>query len=139
MGPTIEPHEIMSIDIVGGFGGNRSPKKFMHILVDHFTRYAWISTTRRQCARDYIKLVDPIAKKNKITMILADQYTTLNSEVLENYLDNFSKARANIVLKISNVSDILNTYVVKNNQFSYDFYFLASTPLKNSNIFKMIK
>ena len=89
LGPPVEPYEIMSIDTVGGFSGNRSSKKFMHILVDHFTRYAWISTTRRQCARDYIKLIEPIAKKNKIKMILADQYTALNSEVLKNYLDDF--------------------------------------------------
>lgn len=75
LGPAKEPYEILSIDSVGGFGGNRSPKKFMHILVDHFSRYAWISTSTGQCAQDFIKLIDPIAQKNKINIILADQYT----------------------------------------------------------------
>ena len=50
---------------------------------------------------------------------------------------NFSTARANIVLKIGNVTDILNTYVVKNNQFSYDLL-LGLDAIKNLNLFKMI-
>ncbi|ESN99371.1 hypothetical protein HELRODRAFT_162913 [Helobdella robusta] len=33
---------------------------------------------------------------------------------------NFSSARANIVVKVGNLTDNLNTYVVKNNNFSYD-------------------
>ncbi|CAK9801695.1 hypothetical protein ANTQUA_LOCUS2968 [Anthophora quadrimaculata] len=66
LSPAVEPYEIMSIDSVGGFEGNRSSNKFMHILVDRFTRYAWISMTKGQCAKEFIKLVDPIAQKNQI-------------------------------------------------------------------------
>ena len=78
----------MSIDSVGGFAGNKSTKRFMHILVDHFSRHAWISTTRTQCSRDFIQLIDPIAKKNKIKIILADKYAGINSEKLKTYLKN---------------------------------------------------
>lgn len=62
-GPAECPFQIMSLDSVGGFGGNRSSKRYMHILVDHFTRYAWISTTKGQNAQDFINLINPIAKK----------------------------------------------------------------------------
>jgi len=62
LGPAREPYEIMSVDTVGGFGKIRSTKKYMHILVDHFSRYAWILTTQGQCARDFINLIDPVAK-----------------------------------------------------------------------------
>lgn len=48
----------MSIDTVGGFGNKRSVKKYMHILVDHFSKFAWITTTCRQCVRYFIKLID---------------------------------------------------------------------------------
>jgi len=34
---------------------------------------------------------------------------------------NFCAARANLFLKIGKLTNNLNTYVVKNNQFSYDF------------------
>lgn len=90
LGPAKHPFEIMSIDSVGGFGGNRTPKKFMHILVDHFTRYAWISTSVGQSAKDFIKLIDSITQKNRIKIILADQYASLNSRELKSYLDKLN-------------------------------------------------
>lgn len=62
----------------------------MHILVDHFARFAWISTSRTQCAKDFIHLIAPVAKQNKIKVILADQYTGLNSEDLKRYLDKLN-------------------------------------------------
>ena len=30
----------MSLDTIGGFGGNGSNKRYLHLLVDHFSRYA---------------------------------------------------------------------------------------------------
>lgn len=87
LGPAREPFEIMSIDTVGGLRGNRSKKRFMHILVDHFTRYTWISTSKTQGCQDFIHLVAPIAKENKIKIILADQYTGINSEEFKDYLN----------------------------------------------------
>ena len=39
-GPATKPFEIMSIHTIGDFGGSRSTKKYLHLLVDHFTRYA---------------------------------------------------------------------------------------------------
>lgn len=38
----------MSIDSVGGFCGNISPKKYLHILADNFSRYAFISNCKGQ-------------------------------------------------------------------------------------------
>lgn len=87
LGPATEPFQIMSLDTVGGFSGNRSPKKYMHILVDHFTRYAWISTSKGQSAHDFINLINPIAKDNNVSILLADQYTSVNSAQFQNYLE----------------------------------------------------
>ena len=66
LGSAKYPFEIMSIDTIGGFGGHRSTKKYMHLLVDHFSRYAWISTSTTQSADDFIKLINPIINKNEI-------------------------------------------------------------------------
>lgn len=46
LGPATYPYEIVSIDTIGGFGGSRSTKKYLHLLVDHFTRYAHILTSK---------------------------------------------------------------------------------------------
>lgn len=87
LGPATKPFEIMSLDSVGGFAGNRSNKRYMHILVDHFTRYAWISTTKTQNAHDFINLINPIAKQNNISILLADQYAAINSNDFKLYLE----------------------------------------------------
>lgn len=87
LGPASRPFEVMSLDTVGGFNGNRSTKRYLHILVDHFTRYVWISTSKGQSARDFIKLVDSLAQKEKIMILLADQYTGIDSEEFKTYLE----------------------------------------------------
>ena len=86
LGPAERPFRIMSIDSVGGFANNRSPRRYMHILADHFSRHAWITTSKGQSAKDLIALIDQVADKHKIEFILADQYTGINSKELKDYL-----------------------------------------------------
>lgn len=86
LGPSKAPFEIMSMDTIGGFGNNRSTKKYMHLLVDHFTRYAWILTSRGQTAEDFIKLIDPIAEENKIKTVLVDRFGAFKSRRFKDYM-----------------------------------------------------
>jgi len=78
LGPAEKPFEIMSLDTIGGFKG-KSTKRYLHLLVDHLTRYAYISTSKTQVANDFIKLVEKVENKNKIEIILTDQYAGINS------------------------------------------------------------
>lgn len=87
LGPATKPFEICSIDTIGGFGGSRSTKRYLHLLSDHFTRYAYILTSRTQNAKDFIKLVNNSADTNDIGMILSDQYPGLNSKEFKTFLD----------------------------------------------------
>ena len=86
LGPATRAFEIMSIDTIGGFGSTRSTKKYIHLLVDHFTRYAFISTSKTQNANDFIKLVQTVLEIEKIRTILTDQYPGLNSGEFKDYL-----------------------------------------------------
>jgi hypothetical protein len=86
-GPASEPFEIMSLDTVGGFGGYHSTHRYMHLLVDHFSRYAWISTSTGQSAKDFIKFLKPIANKNRILILLTDQYSGINSDAFKTFLE----------------------------------------------------
>lgn len=88
LGPPKYPYEIMSIDTIGGFTGNRSTKKYMHLLVDHHTRYAWILTSSSQGANDFIKLLEPITSRHTVKTLLVDQYSGLNSNKFKTYLKN---------------------------------------------------
>jgi Integrase core domain. len=62
LGPARKPFEVVSIDTIGGFGGSRSTKKYLHLLVDHFTRFAYIVTSKTQNSSDFIKLTEKYLK-----------------------------------------------------------------------------
>lgn len=87
LGPATRPFEIVSIDTIGGLGGTRSTKKYLHLLVDHYTRYAVILTSKTQTAKDFIKLVKNTAETNDIGTILTDQYPGINSREFKEFLE----------------------------------------------------
>lgn len=88
LGPATKPFEIVSIDTIGGFGGSRSTKKYLHLLVDHFTRYAFVLTSKTQTANDFIKLVTKITETENIGILLTDQYPGINSKEFKQFLND---------------------------------------------------
>ena len=72
LGTAKRPFQIMSIDSVGGFAGGGLTKTCLHILVDHFTRYAWILTSRSQSATNFIYLMRSILKDHRVDTVLVD-------------------------------------------------------------------
>ena len=87
LGPATKPFEIISIDTIGCFGGSRSTKKYLHLLVDHFTGYAFVLTSKTQNANDFIKLLKKVLETDEIGIILTDQYPGLNSKEFKEFLD----------------------------------------------------
>lgn len=94
LGPARAPFEIVSLDTIGGFAGNRSSKRYLHLLVDHFTRYAFISTSRNQTANDFVKLLKKVQDKHAIQTLLTDQYSGINSAEFKNFL---KKEKINLI------------------------------------------
>ena len=86
LGPAKAPFEILSLDTIGGFTGNRSSKKYLHLIIDHFTRYAFIATSKTQMAKDFIKLLQFVEKKGKILTLLTDQYSGINSTQFKQFV-----------------------------------------------------
>jgi len=78
--PAEKPFQIMSSDTIGGFGGQRSTKKFLHLLVDHFTRFAYILCSKDQLAQDFTRLIEKVPKENTIEILLTDQYPAIKSK-----------------------------------------------------------
>lgn len=87
LGPAEQPYEIMSLDTVGGFADNRSTKKYLHLLADHFTRHAFTSTSKGQSSKDFIKLLQPIVANNKIKILLTDQYPAIKAREFQEFLN----------------------------------------------------
>lgn len=88
LGPATRPLEIISLDTIGGFTGNNSRKKYLHLIIDHFTRYVFISTSKTQVAQDFIKLVKNVEKEGQIETLLTDQYAEINSKNFKKYLES---------------------------------------------------
>jgi hypothetical protein len=88
LGPATQPFQIMSFDTIGGFGGRRSTKKYLHCLTDHFTRHAYILTSATQQAKDVIKLIQKTISENdaQIGILLTDQYPSLTSNEFQEFL-----------------------------------------------------
>lgn len=86
LGPAKEPYEIMSLDTIGGFNNYGSPKRYLHLLVDHFTRFAYTFPARGQQAKDMIRFLAPIFAQNKVKFLLTDQYPGINSEAFKLFL-----------------------------------------------------
>jgi len=62
LGSPTEPYEIMSIYNGCGFLGNKSPKKYLHVPIDRFSRAVFVS----QKSGDIIKLIISVARKENI-------------------------------------------------------------------------
>ena len=86
LGPATKPFEIVSLDTIGGFLGNNSTKRYMHVLIDHFTRYAFITTSKTQLANDFIALIEKTKAMAELNIVLADQYPGINSGKFKQYL-----------------------------------------------------
>lgn len=85
LGPASSPFEIMSLDTVGGFGNKNSRYHYLHILVDHFSRFAYIKCSKGQSARDMISLIDTVQRHHPIGTLLNDQYGSLSSNEFHSY------------------------------------------------------
>ncbi len=101
LGPATEPMQYVSIDTIGGFGGRRSTKKYLHILIDHFTRFVYGLCSSTQSASDFIKLVQMVNVNYKIKNLLTDQYPGINSSEFKNFL---SHAGINVIFTAVNTA-----------------------------------
>lgn len=87
LGPASEPFQIVSLDTIGGLGGSSGSKQnYLHLLVDHFTRFAYVLPSTTQSTKDFIKIISRVQKNNKIQTLLTDHYGGLSSNEFENYL-----------------------------------------------------
>lgn len=87
----------MSLDTIGGFSKYHPTLRYLHLLVDHFSRYAFILCSKGQTAWEMISLIESVHKNNPIGILLTDQYGGLSS-------DEFASYRTN-----SNISHVFTT------------------------------
>lgn len=62
----------MSFDTIAGVSNSNSPKKYMLVLIDHFSRVVFMFTSKTH-SEDIIKLINSTGETDSIKIILADQ------------------------------------------------------------------
>lgn len=85
-----DPYALISIDTIGGLYGNKTNKRYLHLAIDHYTRYVWGVCSKTQDIDNFINLIRLIQKNGKIKRIIMDQYPALTSNKLKKYLKNES-------------------------------------------------
>ncbi|UYV84218.1 hypothetical protein LAZ67_X001557 [Cordylochernes scorpioides] len=86
--PAKDPFDLVSIDTVGGLNYYNSTKKFLHIIVDHATRYIWAFPSKTQTTDSYINCLNKIFQIQKPKQFLSDRAPSFTSPRFRKYLIN---------------------------------------------------
>ncbi|GBO17388.1 Transposon Tf2-8 polyprotein [Araneus ventricosus] len=88
--PTDRPFEYLSIDTVGRFNYYNSTKKYVHLIIDHATRYVWALPSKSNSTEtyaNYLKQVFQIQVPNKL---LSDRNGAFISSKFKRFLGNYN-------------------------------------------------
>ena len=85
-GPATYPLEIVSLDTIGGFEGYNSKFRYIHCVIDHFSRFIWTRASKTQRASDYVSIMKEILNIHFPKMVLTDRYAGIRSREFENFL-----------------------------------------------------
>ncbi|KAF7493087.1 Pro-Pol polyprotein [Sarcoptes scabiei] len=86
VGPATRPFEIIHIDTIGGFGNLNSNKRFLHLAVDAFSRFAWALPSKTRNCKDMINLINKVLCQQTPKLIVADQYPSVKSAEFKRFL-----------------------------------------------------
>lgn len=85
LGPATSPFEILSLDTIGGLSEKKTNKKYLHLIADHFSRFAFGFPSSSMNTKEFIRIIDTIHSKNKIKNLLTDQYPAFTSTEFRNF------------------------------------------------------
>ncbi|GFX96248.1 hypothetical protein TNCV_2291361 [Trichonephila clavipes] len=96
--PTDQPFEYISIDTVGGFNYYNSTKKFLHLIIDHATRYVWAFASKSETTETYANCLKQLFQIQIPSKLLTDRNGAFTSSRFKHFLRNY------------NVKQLLTTY-----------------------------
>ncbi|GFW34944.1 transposon Tf2-9 polyprotein [Trichonephila clavipes] len=81
-----EPFEMISLDTVGGFNYHNSQKKYLHIVLDHATRYAWTFPSKIVTSETYTNCLKQIFSIQCPKQLLSDRNAAFTSSKFKKFL-----------------------------------------------------
>lgn len=81
-----EPFEMLSIDTVGGINYHNSQKKYLHIVLDHATRYVWAFPSKSVTSETYANCLKQIFNIQTPKQLLSDRNAAFTSSKFKKFL-----------------------------------------------------
>lgn len=81
-----QPFDIVALDTIGGLGKYGSPKNFIHVMIDHHSRYIWATPSRSTSIATYINCIQKILTINTPKYILTDRAPAFTSQRFKKFL-----------------------------------------------------
>lgn len=84
--PAEEPFDLFAMDTIGGFSGYGSSKRFIHLVIDHATRYVWAFAHKSENSDAYISCLKTIFAAGKPRKFLSDRGTGFTAGKFKQFL-----------------------------------------------------
>ncbi|GFW92310.1 transposon Tf2-8 polyprotein [Trichonephila clavipes] len=92
-----EPSEMILLDTVGGFNYHNSQKKYLHIVLDHATRYAWTFPSKSVTSETYTNCSKQIFSIQCPKQLLSDRNAAFTSSKFKKFLKHHNITHKKII------------------------------------------
>ncbi|UYV72754.1 hypothetical protein LAZ67_10000538 [Cordylochernes scorpioides] len=80
------PFDLVSMDTIAGFARYGSAKKYLHVVVDHATRFAWTFPSRSTSTTTYIQVIKRVLQSGCPKRLLTDRAPAFTSPRFRRFL-----------------------------------------------------
>lgn len=84
----MHPFDLISVDTIGGLSNYGSSKKYIHLIMDHATKYAWTFACKNQNTDSYISCITQILQIAQPKKIPSDQNPAFTASKFKRFLKN---------------------------------------------------
>ncbi|UYV68762.1 hypothetical protein LAZ67_6000728 [Cordylochernes scorpioides] len=84
--PPQQPFDLISIDTIAGFSKYGHSKTYLHVIVDHLTRYAWAFPSKSISTLTYIQTLKKVLQQGSPKRLLSDRAPAFTSEKFRKFL-----------------------------------------------------
>ncbi|UYV71916.1 hypothetical protein LAZ67_9001140 [Cordylochernes scorpioides] len=84
--PPQQPFDLISIDTIPGFSKYGHSKTYLHVIVDHLTRYAWTFPSKSTSTLTYIQTLKTVLQQESPKRLLSDRAPAFTSEKFRKFL-----------------------------------------------------
>ncbi|UYV79099.1 hypothetical protein LAZ67_17001125 [Cordylochernes scorpioides] len=84
--PAVLPYELVSLDTISGFAKYGNSQTFLHVVVDHATRYAWAFPSRSTSIFTYTQVIKKVMQFGSPKRFLTDRAPAFTSPKFRRFL-----------------------------------------------------